>query len=154
MSPFSAAAYQIANYCHEKIALERPSTLKKHEGFQNTILKINKFTRILGSKRLLEMLKTNCNICRKQNLVTLDQPAGKIREEMMRKPSEHHHSVIIDLIKISSFRGERDNIRSKEGHSVTTHILIAICMTTKYLTYTLLVDRTQEALINGLNSAR
>ena len=28
-------------------------------------------------------------ICRKQNLVTLDQPAGKIREEMMRKPSEH-----------------------------------------------------------------
>ena len=59
---------------------------------------------------------------------------------------------MIDLIKISSFCGERDNIRSKEGHSVTTHILIAICMTTKYLTYTLLVDRTQEALINGLNS--
>ena len=143
------------NWCHEKIVLDRPSTLKKHEGINNTVVKINQITRILGVRRVLEILKINCNTCRKQNGVTLDQPTGKVREEMLRKPSDHHHSVMIDLIpsiKVSSFSGEKQGARSKKDSIITTHILLAICLTTKFITYTLLNDRTQQALISGLNS--
>ena len=152
-SPYSPMAYQIVNFHHRNTSLERPSTRLKHAGLPTTTLRAEKVCTILGIKKLIRQLRTQCVTCRKELILAKFQPPGKVKDEMISPPSNHHSGILIDLlpsVKISAFLGEKLGLRNSK--QVTIHIILAVCLTTRYISFALVTDRSQQALIKGLNN--
>ena len=103
-SPYSTMSWALVTHCHKKPSLARPSIIIPHAGLTRTLLEMEKTARVEGTRQLIEQVRDQCIICRKQLEKVCQEHPGKIHEPMLLPPSAHHDYTMVDILQTSKFR--------------------------------------------------
>merc|ERR1712215_141851 len=107
---------------------------------------------VLNIRQLVRKIRNDCVKCLKQRDVTCGLQPGKAHLATVLRPSQHHTCIMIDLVpslRLAAFKNQKTT-RGAQRH--TLHILISVCMTTKFSSFVLLTDKKEDDLALGLTT--
>ena len=114
------------------------------------MLLTDKVARVLNIRQLVREIRNDCVKCLKQNYITCELQPGKAHLATVLRPSQHHTCIMVDLVpslRLAAFKGQKTT-RGTQRH--TLHVLISVCMTTKFSSFVLLTDKKEDDLALGL----
>ena len=97
----------------------------------------------MGGGQIVREIRKHCLMWRRSNA------PGKIIPAMLKLPSQHNSFVmlgVIPYIKVAMFSGQKV-VRNTARNMV--HIVLGICMSTKFASFVLLPNKTEVDLAEG-----
>ena len=132
LSPFSTISWSLVRSKHEGISLEKQSTKSTYYGKGRTMLRTDKIAIALNIRHPVREIRNDCIKCLKQNDITCGLQPGKAHLATVLRPSQHHTCIMVDLVpslRLAAFKNQKT---TKGAQRHTLHVLISVCMTTKF----------------------